>query len=66
MTEPPSTRAVVGRALVTSSVVMLLLAGLYGSGTFPVDPAARGLVTTLLVVIAGVDLVIAFWLLRRR
>ncbi len=66
MTEPPSTRAVVGRALVTSSVVMLLLAGLYGTGVFPVDPAARGLVTVLLVVVAVVDLLIAFWLLRRR
>jgi hypothetical protein len=56
----------VGRALVTSSVVMLLLAGLYGTGVFPVDPAARGLVTMLLVVVAIVDLLIAFWLLRRR
>jgi hypothetical protein len=66
MTEPPSTRAVVGRALVTSSVVMLLLAGLYGTGVFPVDPAARGLVTMLLIAVAIVDLLIAFWLLRRR
>lgn len=60
----PAARAVVGRAMFLSAVVLVVLAALFGTGTLPVEPGARGLVTGALAAVAAIDVLVGLWFIR--
>jgi hypothetical protein len=47
-----------------SSAVLVVLAILFGSGTLPLEPGARGLVAGALVVVAAIDVLVGLWFVR--
>jgi len=60
----PAARAVAGRAMFLSAVVLAVLAALFGAGMFPVEPGARGLVAGALAVVAVIDVLVGLWFIR--
>jgi hypothetical protein len=64
METPSNPRALVGRALLASALVMAALAVAFGTGWLPVAPGARGPVIGVLVVAAVVDAVIGLKFLQ--
>jgi hypothetical protein len=65
MTDPRPPRAIVGRALLGSALVMIVLAALFGAGLIPLEPGARPLVAGVMALVAVADALIGFWFLRR-
>jgi hypothetical protein len=47
-----------------SAAVLVVLAVLFGSGTLPVEPGARGLVAGALGVVAAIDVLVGLWFVR--
>jgi hypothetical protein len=62
-TRPPRTS--VGLALLASSAVILVVAALVGARVLPVDDEVRVTIVTALAAVAGLDLVVGLWFLRR-
>ena len=64
MATPSNARALVGRVLLASALVMAALAVVFGTGWLPVAPGARGLVVGVLIVAGLVDAVIGLKFLQ--
>lgn len=60
----PAARTVVGRAMFLSAAVLVVLAIVFGSGTLPLEPGARGLVAGALVAVAAIDVLVGLWFVR--
>jgi len=61
--QDPRPRALVGRLLLSSAAVMLVLAVVFYAGWLEIDPSVRPLVAGVLVLAAIVDVVIGLRLL---
>jgi hypothetical protein len=60
----PARRALVGKILVVSGILMLLGAGLIWTGAIPFDDPARGYAAGILGAVAAADLVMGMLFMR--
>ncbi len=56
---PRDQKAIVGRAMLASAVVMVALAGAFGFGVIPIGQDARTLVVVIFVIAGALDAVLA-------
>jgi hypothetical protein len=65
MTDRQNTRAIIGRALLASAIVMVMLTILFAAGVIPIDPGVRRAVVALLALVVVTDVLIAMLFFRR-